>query len=117
MGYYLLKMERWYSPGLDAKTARKLQEVKARIISPQFGIQNYEDNVRHDKEKGMPLELSFDLRLDNCNGVGYSTTDLKVIKEILSRTGARYVNNLEGKLINAHLNNALSYMEGISIDS
>jgi hypothetical protein len=95
--------EKFYTNGLTAEEAEKLQKDYAKIERPVYGV-NDRDN----------LALQFSLSYANGSGTDWQLTDSKDVKALLTGTKAYEVSKLEGKIIEAFTDGNM--LRGLSVN-
>lgn len=94
---------KWYSNGLTAEEAEKLQKGYAKIENPIYGI-NDRDNL------SLQFSLSY---VDGCV-TSWQLTDTRDVKALLIGTKAYEVSRLEGKVVEAFMDGNL--LKGLSVN-
>jgi hypothetical protein len=95
--------EKYYTNGLTAEEAEKLQKDYAKIERPVYGV-NDRDN----------LALQFSLSYASGAGTSWQLTDAKDVKALLTGTKAYEVSKLEGKIIEAFTDGNM--LRGLSVN-
>jgi len=94
---------KWYSDGLTAEEAEKLQKDYAKIERPIYGV--------NDRDT---LALQFSLSYARGVGANWQLTEAKDVKAILTGTKAYEVSKLEGKVVEAFTDGNM--LRGLSIN-
>jgi len=94
---------KWYSDGLTAEEAEKLQKRYAKIEKPVYGVNDND-----------VLALKFSLSYENGNGTSWHLTKPTDIKALLIITKAYEVSELEGKVIEVFTDGNL--LRGLSVN-
>lgn len=99
--------DKWYSNGLLEKDAERIGATFGKIKQPVYGIT--------DRNQ---LALQFGLNLANGTGTNWQLSDSKDIKELLKRTKAYEVSELEGKVVEAYVEGGpvSGILRGISVN-
>ena len=95
--------EKWYTNGLTAEEAGKLQKDYAKIERPIYGV--------NDRDT---LALQFSLSYASGAGTSWQLTDAKDVKAILTGTKAYEVSKLEGKVVEAFTDGNM--LRGLSVN-
>jgi len=80
--------DKWYSNGLKAEEAARLEKKYAKIEDPTYGLTDR-----------CYLALQFSLRYEDGGGTNWNLADAKDIKELFTRTKTSETSRLEGKVI------------------
>ena len=94
---------KWYSNGLTAEEAAKLEHRYGKIGLAQYGLTDYQK-----------LALTLGISYDNGASTGWYLTNPEDIKNLLIETDCRIISQLEGKVIEAYVTNGI--LQGISVN-
>lgn len=95
--------EKFYTNGLTAQEAEKLNKDYAKIERPIYGI--------NDRDT---LALQFSLSYASGNGTSWQLTDARDVKALLTGTKAHEVSKLEGKVVEAFKDGNM--LRGLSVN-
>jgi len=95
--------KKWYSNGLKAEEALKLEKKYAKIEGPVYGLKD-----------GDFVALQFSLRFEHSRECDYHLAETEDIEQLFFRTKTTKVAQLEGKVIEAFLEGKL--LRGISVN-
>ena len=96
-------MEKWYSDGLTAETAEKLEKRYAKIEEPIYGI--------NDRDI---LALQFSLMFEDSGTTHWQLIENNDIRGLLGKTKSYDVQKLEGKIIEAFMDGRM--LKGLSVN-